>query len=115
LLLPNRKYAFIQPEKLTGYLLSETHSVGRSKVKFFRELGFDEENVAILEKELLKIAHSREVIETVTTQHGIKHVIIGMINTPKSKQVNILTVWIIDSGQETLRFVTARPFLENKG
>jgi len=115
LLLPNRKDAFIQPEKLTGYLLSETHSVGKSKANFFRKLGFDEVNVAMLEKELLKIAHSQEVTETVTTQHGIKYVIIGTINTPKSKQVNILTVWIIDSGQETPRFVTARPFLENKG
>jgi hypothetical protein len=57
LLLPNRKDAFIQPEKLTGYLLSETHSVDKLKAKFFRELGFDEENVAILEKELLKIAY----------------------------------------------------------
>ena len=112
--MPNRKGAFIQSEKLTGYLLSETHSVGKSKAKFFRELGFDEENVAILEKDLLKIALFQEVTETVTTQHGIKYVIVGTINIPRSKQVNILTVWIIDLGQETPRFVTARPFLENK-
>ena len=105
----------MQPEKLTGYLLSENHSVGKSKAKFFRELGFDEENLAILEEQFLKLAHSQEVTEIVTTQHGIKYVIIGMINTPKSKPVNILTVWIIDSGQETPRFVKARPFLENKG
>jgi len=91
LLLPNRKDAFIQPEKLTGYLLSETHSVGKSKAKFFRELGFDKENFTILERELLKLAHSQEVTEIVTTQHGIKYVIIETISTPKSKQVNILT------------------------
>ena len=60
MLLPNQKNAFVQPEKFTGYLLSETHSVGKSKAKFFRELGFDEEHVVMLEKELLKIAHSQQ-------------------------------------------------------
>jgi N-acetylglutamate synthase-like GNAT family acetyltransferase len=79
LLLPNRENAFIQPEKLTGYLLSETHSVGKSKAKFFCELGFNEENVDILEQELLKVANFQEITETITTKHGTKYVIIGII------------------------------------
>ena len=29
--------------------------------------------------------------------------------------LKFVTVWIIDSGQETPRFVTAKPFLENEG
>lgn len=113
--LPNRENAFIQPEKLTGYLLSETHSVGKSKAKFFRELGFNEENIDILEQELLKIAKFQEIREIITTKHGTKYVIIGEINTPKKKSASILTVWIIDLGKDTPRFVTARPFLESKG
>ena len=43
--LPNRENAYIPPRKLTEYLLSETHSIGKSKAKFFRAIGFDEENV----------------------------------------------------------------------
>jgi len=113
--LPNRENAFIQPEKLTGYLLSETHSVGKSKAKFFRELGFNEQNVTLLEQELLKIVKNQEINEIITTEHGTKYVIIGTINTPKNTSVSILTVWIIDLGKDTPRFVTARPFLENKG
>ncbi|MFB2971704.1 DUF6883 domain-containing protein [Aerosakkonema sp. BLCC-F183] len=112
--LPNPENAFIQPAKLAGYLLSETHSVGKSKAKFFRELGFNEDNVDILEQELLKIARFQEISETIATTHGTKYVIVGTINTPSGKAVSILTVWIIDAGQENPRFVTARPFLENK-
>jgi hypothetical protein len=115
LLLPNRENAFIQPAKLTGYLLSETHSVGKSKAKFFRQLGFNEENVEILEQELLRVARFQEINETITTTHGTKYTIVGTINTPSGKAVNVLTVWIIDANQENPRFVTARPFLESKG
>jgi hypothetical protein len=49
--LPNREQAFIQPAKLTEYLLSETHPVGKSKAKFFRYWGFNEETVSFLEQE----------------------------------------------------------------
>jgi hypothetical protein len=112
--LPNRENAYIQPAKLTGYLLSETHSVGKSKAKFFRDLGFNETNVSLLEQELLNIARSQDVTETISTTHGMKYVITGTINTPIGRTVSILTVWIIDAGEETPRFVTARPFLNNK-
>jgi hypothetical protein len=115
LLLPNRKKAFIELPKLTDYLLSESHAVGKSKAKFFRELGFNQENVAILEQQLLNLAYFQDVTETITTVHGIKYVIVGTINSPSGKIVNILTVWIIDVGHENPRFVTARPFLEIKG
>ena len=115
MLLPNCEQAFIQAAKLTDYLLSETHSVGKSKAKFFRELGFSEENTAILEQELLNVARFQEVTETLVTVHGIKYVIVGTINCPVDRTVMVLTVWIIDTGQEVPRFVTARPFLESKG
>ena len=111
--LPNRTQAFIQSTKLTRYLLSETHSVGRSKARFFRNLGFNEDTVSLLEQELLAIARSQEVTE-VSTVHGMKYVITGTINTPVGKTVSVLTVWIIDAGEEYPRFVTARPFLAQK-
>jgi hypothetical protein len=115
LLLPNRENAFIELPKLTDYLLSESHAVGKSKAKFFRELGFNQENVAILEKELLNYPYFHYVTECIITVHGINYVIVGTLNSPNGKIVNILTVWIIDVGQENPRFVTARPFSETKG
>jgi len=68
--LTNRENAFIQPEKLIDYLLSENHPVGKSKAKFFRELGFNEENVTFLEQELSKIVRNQDVTEVITTEHG---------------------------------------------
>jgi hypothetical protein len=109
--LPHREQAFIQPDKLTRYLLSENHRVGRSKAKFFRGLGFNDANVSLLEKVLLAIAYEQEVMETVTTRHGIKYVMTGVINTPSNRAVSVLTVWIVDVGEQSPRFVTARPFL----
>ena len=79
MLLPNREKAFIELPKLTDYLLSESHAVGKSKAKFFRELGFNQENFAILEQQLLRLAHFQDVTETITTVHGIKYVIVGTI------------------------------------
>ena len=47
--LPNATQAYIPPNQLKGYLLSETHTVGKAKAKFFRGLGFHETNVDALE------------------------------------------------------------------
>lgn len=111
--LPNRENAYIQPQKITGYLLSETHSVGKSKAKFFREIGFNETNSDLLAQELLTLAQLQAVAESISTSHGEKYVIVGPISTPTGRQVTILTVWIIDSGEVEPRFVTARPFKTN--
>ena len=108
--LPNHAQAYIQSNKLTGYLLSETHPIGKAKAKFFRGLEFDETNVDILEQELLNLAQTQAIHETVETTHGVKYIIIGPIETPSGKPVTILTVWIIDIGKDAPRFITARPY-----
>ncbi|NJN92300.1 MAG: hypothetical protein HC878_19335 [Leptolyngbyaceae cyanobacterium SL_5_14] len=107
--LPNRECAFIQPQKLIGYLLSETHSVGRSKAKLLRSMGFSEANLVMLEQALLAIAYSEEVQEVADSPHGKKFVIDGEIMTPTGKIVQLRTVWIIDTGETNPRFVTAHP------
>ena len=107
--LPNRESAYIPPPKLKDYLLSETHPVGRSKAKFFRALGFSETNIDMLEQRLIAIAHSEDVEEVATSPHGMKYVIECMLQTPGGSIVQVRTVWIIDTGQDRPRFVTAYP------
>ncbi|RMI24457.1 MAG: hypothetical protein D6681_01980 [Calditrichaeota bacterium] len=107
--LPNGSKAYIPPEKLTGYLLSETHVIGKAKAKFFRALGFDEANVNLLQTELLTLAKTGDVNESVSSVHGTKYVIDGTIQTPKGGIATIRTVWIIEIDQEIPRFVTAYP------
>jgi len=89
--------------------LSETHPIGRSKAKFFRGIGFNEANIAVFEKSLIEMAQTEEVAETVTTRHGTKYVVEGVVTAPSGNRVGLRTVWIVDKGQDTPRFVTAYP------
>ena len=94
---------------MIGYLLSEVHPDGRSKAKLLRSVGFNETNLDILEQGLLSIAQNQDVNEVVISLHGVKYVIKGDLQTPSGGSVSLLTVWIIDNGQEIPRFVTAYP------
>ncbi len=107
--LPNRENAFIQPQKLLGYLLSENHLVGGSKAKLLGSAGFNKENADILEQRLLAIARLQSVKEVVNSPHGTKYIIEGEIEAPNGYLIKLRTVWIIDLGQENPRFVTAYP------
>lgn len=107
--LPNKEKAYIPLAKLKDYLLSETHSVGKSKAKFLRSLGFNEVNVNLLKEGLIAIAHSGNVKDVVSSSHGVKYVIDGQIKVPVGGFIEMRTVWIIDKGQSRPRFVTSYP------
>lgn len=107
--LPFRENAHIPKEKLTEYLLSETHADGKLKAKLFRKFGFNETNTPVLERSLLNIAYTQEVKNIVESIHGTKFVIDGEIKTPTNKTLNIRTVWILEPNKNTPRFVTAYP------
>jgi hypothetical protein len=107
--LPNGDHALIAPSKLAGYLLSGTHPAGQSKAKFFRAVGFDETTLSVLQAGLLIIAKECEVTLVNSSPHGMKYIIDGSLSTPAGHVVSIRTIWIIDTGQDTPRFVTAYP------
>src|SRR5262245_37248952 len=107
--LPNRLQAYVPSHKLHAYLLSETHAVGKAKATFFRILGFNESNAHLLEQELLTLARSAPVQDVVPSPHGVKYVIEGVIATPGGTPPRICTVWILETGEENPRLVTAYP------
>ena len=113
--LPNRDNAYIQSQKLTGYLLSETHPIGSSKAKLLRACGFTEKNVDKLEQALLTIAYMEVVQDVIATPHGVKYVIDGVVKTPDHRHLHLRTVWIVDQGDTKPRFVTARPLKSSEG
>lgn len=108
-MLPGGEQAAIPPTKLAGYLLSETHPVGRSKAKFLRAVGFGETNTRHLAEGLLAIARWGTVVERVTSPHGVKYVVDGPLTTPLAGEVRLRTVWIVETDAEAPRFVTAYP------
>ncbi len=109
--IPNNANAYVPFEKLVGYLLSETHAVGKSKARLFRESGFDETNIAQLERELRNIAQNENVEDIIHSPYGTKYVIDGSMKTPKGGVVRIRTGWIIETGRDNPRFVTAYPIV----
>ena len=109
MILPNAGNAYIPSEKLIDYLISETHAVGKSKARFFRAHGYDEDNLHQLEQDLLSVPRYNEIDEQVTSTHGTKYVVSGALQTPRGTTVAVTTVWIIEPPDERPRFVTAYP------
>jgi hypothetical protein len=107
--LPNRLQAYIPPEKLSAYLLSETHAVGKAKAMFFRALGFNESNMHLLEHGLLTLAQHTPVQEVIPSSRGVKYVIEGALETSRGTAPRIRTVRILETGETNPRFVTAYP------
>jgi hypothetical protein len=114
--LPRNLEAVVPENKLTGYLLSETHPLGRSKAKYFRALGYSERNLVRLKEALVAIAVTGDVIEVISTAFGTKYVVQGDLAAPTGIRARVLTVWILETGEDLPRFVTAYPTgEENKG
>jgi hypothetical protein len=109
MLLPNHDDAFISEDKLIGYLLSETHSVGRFKARLFNAVGYDSTDAQMLQQALIDIAREEEVTETNPTPYGTMYVIDGTLHTPSGTALHMRTVWIIDTGESRPRLVTAYP------
>jgi hypothetical protein len=59
--VPNSHNAVIPVEKLTNYLLSRDHPIGRWKAKFFRSIGFDETNLDMLTDAMRSTAERQNI------------------------------------------------------
>jgi len=80
--LPNYEKAYVPKQKLSNYLLSETHAVGKAKARYFRPLGYTEENADQLADALLMIAKPEGVSQELTSRYGTKYIIDGELVTP---------------------------------
>ncbi len=107
--MPDWTEAYIPREKLTDYLLSETHAVGKWKADFFRGLGFAQDQPSVLEERLLDIVRENIVSSEVQTPYGTKYLIDGNLFTPRGRSIRLRTVWIVEHSDPRPRFVTAYP------
>ena len=80
--IPNAQAAYVERSKLTEYLLSTTHPIGRSKAVFLRTLGFADDSVGGLEQGLVAIAKTEEVVDVERSEYGMKYTIDGPMDTP---------------------------------
>jgi hypothetical protein len=110
--LPQYDRALVPREKITDYLLSETHLDGRHKARFFTLFGFVAESWEILAEALRQHAAAHEVARVEDSPFGMRYVVEGIITTPAGRTPLVRSVWFVRHGEETPRFVTAYPLPE---
>lgn len=107
--LPNADFAIVERAKIVEYLLNAAHPDNGGKAAFLLALGFRLEDWATLAAALRQLALNSPVSQSMETMHGKKYIIDGAIETPAGKTPVVRTVWIIDTGSEHPRLVTAYP------
>lgn len=107
--LPGSDRAVVDPAKVRDYLLSPEHPVGRTKARFFAALGFTRSAWPVFRAVLLDVAASGEAVPTPATSHGQKYEVHATIHGPSGREARIVTVWIVLSGEDFPRLVTAYP------
>jgi hypothetical protein len=110
--VPHANMAMVSEEKITGYLLNPSHPDGAGKAQFFTRVGFNTETWQDLANALRELVERSTITQQVDSQHGTKYIVDGFINTPLRSTVAVRTIWIIDTGEEVPRFVTAYPHQE---
>jgi hypothetical protein len=58
---------------------------------------------------LANIAKSYEIIQEVATSYGTKYIVDGQLPNPNGRPVRVRTIWIVESANDSPRFVTAYP------
>lgn len=106
--IPNRERALVERRKLTEYLLSSRHPVGRFKCRFFFALGYQVSEPEVLESDLIALLET-DPIDTIATEFGTKYVVVGELTGPNGAGARVRSVWFLRYGDDVPRFVTAYP------
>jgi hypothetical protein len=105
--MPGCDRSVIPDQKITDYLLSNTHTTG--KARFFKRFGFDVAYMAVFKDALRQHSVDRDNEHHKATGFGIKYKLTCEINTPYQRNPCIVTVWVNEAGEDIPKFVTACP------
>ncbi len=107
--IPNNSLSFVADNKITDYLLSDIHEIGKHKADFFKRFGFDISDVETFKGSLIQHSIDREIEKTKDSDFGVKYELKCEIKTPDERNPCIVTVWIVENEQEVPKLVTAYP------
>jgi hypothetical protein len=107
--VPNAHEAVIRPAKLSGYLLSRSHPVGRYKAPFFESLGYTSEGWRRLESDLREQHLTQDAFAGRPTRYGQKFEVWATLTGPSGRPAEVVSVWVVLHGEEIPKFVTAFP------
>jgi len=109
MLLPSRESAVVDPYKVREYLLNPDHPDGRPKAAFFQRLGFDRSRWIELRWALLELAAYGKAEQLGYSAFGAKYSTTGRIQGPNGRSASVVAIWIIETGTDWPRLVTAYP------
>jgi hypothetical protein len=105
---PRHVSIVVSQRKLTDYLLSDSHPVGRFKAVFFQSMGYSNAAPNLLAQDLTAlVGNSLEISEV--TPFGRKFLSRGTLEGPSGRKALVTAIWIILPGEDQLRLVTAYP------
>ncbi|MCA0425959.1 MAG: hypothetical protein LCH37_00850 [Bacteroidetes bacterium] len=107
--LPNNNRSFVADNKITDYLLSDIHLIGKHKADFFKRFGFDIADIDTFKGSLIQHSTDRDIVKTKYLDLGIKYELKCEIKTPDERNPCIVTVWIVENGKQEPKLVTAYP------
>ena len=108
-MLQNSDHAFVDPSKVRDYLLSSSHPIGRFKATVFAALGYSQENWQQLRDDLLRLGQTGIASPGHPSSFGQTFEVGGNLIGPSGRSGSFVTVWIVRTGEQIPRFVTAFP------
>lgn len=97
----------VDESKVVGYLLSHSH--GQGKAAFFIGFGFRPEAWEVMADALKAQARGNPVATVVDSPYGTRYSIDGELETPGGRRPRVRTVWILETGSDEPRLITAHP------
>jgi len=107
--VPNATSATVAPEKVTRYLLDPTNPRNGGKATFFFGFRFTRERWGELVDALREHVQQHEMHSTQGDEHGVRYTVIGRLRSPDSRNPLARSVWQVDVGATTPRFISAYP------
>lgn len=105
--------AIVPASKITDYLLSRSHPIGRAKAGFFLGCGFTPEAPQAMIHALVTHAKTHGAYSK-PSPYGLKYIAEGPMDTPARGPVMVCSVWMIETGSTAPAFVTAYPIKRAK-
>lgn len=107
--LANSESAWVPLSKMTEYLLNPLNPQAGNKPADFAKMGYDLQNINILERDLISVAQNYPPIEERIFPDYATYRVEGHIATPEGGNRHMRTVWEIRPEDPRPRPVTAYP------
>lgn len=107
--LPEREKAWVEEQKIVGYLLNLAHPIGGPKARFFQSRGFNAGAWEGMADALRHHARHNRVSKIKVTRYATNYSLDCNLPTPDRSGPCVRTVWEIRPDDSRPRLITAHP------